>query len=274
MNVTEAHRARHLLIHLDRGDDLPGALLSAPRRPGGARCVHHRRGHPRQRGDRRLRRRGTREIRRRIDTPSTVISLQGSAAMNAGALGARLTVTLARETDQGLVMAGGVLLAGLARSLDLWVTVLDDTRLERAPGEHGPALVARKHGSVLDAAPASPAPLPRPEPKSPAAPVIPPARGSEPQGAVPAFVAGAASAPPQKPLRPREDPARPTWRRAIGEATLRSASFTVVGSDGDNLLVRAEPDGRVRTLVLKVLRVEPQPDGPDGRRRFKLERKN
>ncbi len=29
MNVREAHRTRHLVIRLDRGDELPGALIRA-----------------------------------------------------------------------------------------------------------------------------------------------------------------------------------------------------------------------------------------------------
>jgi hypothetical protein len=48
----------------------------------------------------------------------------------------------------------------------------------------------------------------------------------------------------------------------------------VVTSNGDQIGLRPEPDGRVRTVALAMLKIEPQPDGPDGQRRFKLARKN
>ena len=44
--------------------------------------------------------------------------------------------------------------------------------------------------------------------------------------------------------------------------------------NGDQISLRVEPDGRVRAVALAMLKIEPQPDGPDGKRRFKLARKN
>jgi hypothetical protein len=49
---------------------------------------------------------------------------------------------------------------------------------------------------------------------------------------------------------------------------------TVIGSDGDKIRLRQNKDGRVREVALAMLKVEPQPDGPDGQRQFKLARKN
>jgi predicted DNA-binding protein with PD1-like motif len=287
MNVSEASRARHLLIHLDRGDDLPEALLRALTERE-ARAAWITGTGSLESAELSLLDPQGREQRRYLDTPSTVTSLSGNAAIEAGVLSVHLAVTLARETDQGLVLAGGALLAGRPRSLDLLVTVFDDLQLQRLPGENGRGgLTGKKVGSVLTPEPRAlePRPEPRapepraPEPRAPelrsAAPVvIPAARGSEPQAAPPAFQAGASAALPLKPAKPKDDfdGVYPEPGDLVTHFTFGECS--VVGSDGDRISLRPTPDGRVLTVALSVLKIEPQPDGPDGQRRFKLSRKN
>jgi hypothetical protein len=47
----------------------------------------------------------------------------------------------------------------------------------------------------------------------------------------------------------------------------------VLRSDGDRLHLRVRKDQRIREIALEMLRVARLPDGDDGKRRFKLERR-
>jgi hypothetical protein len=302
MNVTEANRARHLVIHLDRGDELPASLLRAlndhEARAGWISGVGSL-----ESAELGVEGPDGRELRRRLDTPSAVVALSGNVAVEGGALDVRLSVTLARETELGLTLAGGTLLAARARSLDLHVTVFDDLQLQRSADERGTStLTGKKHSSVLSAEPArapviearypvtearapeprAPEPVRAPEPAR-APVVIPAARGSEPRAAaVPVYppVAPSAQMPPgggnipTKLVKPKED--IDDIYPEVGDLVHHFAfgDCTVIASNGDQISLRVEPDGRVRAVALAMLKIEPQPDGPDGKRRFKLARKN
>ena len=102
MEVMEARRGRDLVVRLERGDELPGALVRALDR------AEAKSGWVQGEGvleaaeltlfdaERR-----TWSPARRIATPCTIVSLTGSIATLGGETSLRLSVTLARET--GLV---------------------------------------------------------------------------------------------------------------------------------------------------------------------------
>src|SRR6185503_16531371 len=82
------------------------------------------------------------------------------------------------------------------------------------------------------------------------------------------------TAMPLKPVKPKED--LDDVYPEVGDLVNHFAfgDCTVVASNGDQISLRSDPDGRVRAVALAMLKIEPQPDGPDGKRRFKLARKN
>ncbi len=276
MNVTEANRARHLVIHLDRGDELPASLLRALNEHE-ARSGWISGTGSLESAELAIEGLDGRETRRRLDTPSSVVALTGNVAIEGGAIGLRLSVTLSRETELGLTLAGGTLVGGRARSLDLHLTIFDDVQLVRGGDERGQSVLSgKKHGSVLTGE-LGRTPVVEAKPAAP----IPAARGSEPR-AVPVYppVAQAAQASasggimPAKPVKPKDD--IDDVYPEIGDLVHHFAfgDCTVIASNGDQISLRVEPDGRVRAVALAMLRIEPQPDDADGKRRFKLARKN
>jgi predicted DNA-binding protein with PD1-like motif len=238
MNVREAHRTRHLVIRLDQGDELPGALVRALE-SAGARAGFLTGVGALEAASLTLPDRGT----RRVDTPCEVLNLSGDIGQHDGAIAVRLSAVLARETDLGLSTFGGQIAWARARSLDLLVVVLDDLSLARgADAAAGPPIAPAAAPAVAPAAPPAPAP-------------------------------GEGPALPQKPQKPQDDvEAYPE----VGDKVIHFAfgEGTVIGSDGDRIQIRQDRDGRVRAVGINVLRIEPPTTGPDGVRTFRLHRKS
>jgi len=312
MNITEARRTRHLVIRLDRGDELPAALTraldEAEARAGwltgtgafeAAEIVlYDQAGRDFDRT-------------RRIDAPCGVVSLSGNVAISEGALSLRLFTTLARETELGLQLAAGQLVWARAFSVELHMVVFDDLTLLRAADERtGLAVISAKSRAATPPAAAPPAPAepvrpappppaepPRAAPPAPAEPVRPapphPAEPVRPAPPHPAEPVRAAPPPPAEPQRaappsppPAESPAlppKPVRPRDdidvypdVGDAVahFHFGECTVISSDGDRIRLRQDRDGRVREVALSMLRIEPPTTLPDGRRHFKLSRKH
>ena len=206
MNVREAHRTRHLVIRLDRGDELPAALAraldEADARSGfitgvgaleAAELAHYNQ-HTR-----------AYDKPRRLDAPCEVLALSGNVAMLDGAASLRLTAVLSRETDTGLVTFGGQLVWGRAFELELHVIVFDDLTLTRIADERtGLPVLAGRHSA--GSAPAAPAPVAAPpapvqHAPAPAAHAPPPAPPPPAPAPTVTFTPARSVTPPAPPQR-------------------------------------------------------------------------
>jgi predicted DNA-binding protein with PD1-like motif len=256
MNVHESNRTRTLVIRLDRGDELPAALMRALDEAEARSAwitgtgtleaaeiaVYDAEARPSARA-------------RKIDAPVALVSLSGNAAIEGGVLSLRLLATLARETEVGPQIMAGLLVWGRALSVELCVTALDDLALARAADDRtGLALLSgRRHG---DASP-PPGPVAR----------LPQQAGSPPN-------APEAPAMPQRIMRPQEEQPE-AYPEAGDEVThFHFGECTVVSSDGDRIRLRQGQDGRVREVALTMLRIGPPTVLGDGRKHFVLARKN
>lgn len=304
MNVREAHRTRHLVIRLDRGDELPAALVRAldevEARSGfitgvgaleAAELAHY---------DQASR---AYEKTRRIDAPSELVSLSGNVALLDGGASVRLSAVLSREADTGLATLSGQLVWARVFAVELHVVVLEDLALTRIADDRTglPVLAARPAAANVVATPPAPAALPKPAPapepvatvvaaprppapQPPAATIAPivtppptppdpsPAVRPAPQPTLPLSPPDA-NAMPQRPQKPREELDN---YPDVGDAVMHFAfgECTVLSSDGDRIRLRQERDGRVREVALAMLRIEAPALGEDGTRHFKLHRKN
>lgn len=292
MNVIESRRSRSLIVRLERGEELPSALLRALGEVE-ARAAWITGTGSLEAAEVTVYDQLSREFdrTRKIDTPSGVVSLTGNVALEGGALSLRLSVVLARETDLGMQLLAGQLVSGRAFSLELCVVAFDDVSLVRAPDERTglPVLTAQKGAlpRVSEARPLAPAaassPPVQPAPAASAAPA-PQAAAYAPQA--PAAPARAAETPQYPPPSPPTEtpvlPQKPSQRRdepeiypEVGDAVMHFhfGECTVISSDGDRIRLRQDRDGRVREVALAMLRIEP-PTVHDGKRNFKLSRKN
>jgi predicted DNA-binding protein with PD1-like motif len=265
MNVCEANRARHLVIRLDRGDELPSALVRAlshaEARAGfitgcgaleAAELAHYDQA------------RRTYERARRIDAPCEVLSLSGNIAVLDGVASVRLSAVLSRETDVGLATLAGQLVWGRAFSLELHVTVFDDLALVRVADDRTglPVLEGRRAGAGAIAEP-------RPALESSSA---------EPP-AVQAFhhaPAAQANEGPALPVRPQKLQQDHEEYPDVGDTVLHFhfGECTVVSSDGDRIRLRQDKDGRVLDVALTKLRIERVSGAPEEAKHFRLHRKN
>ncbi len=260
MNVKEARQARHLLIRLDRGDELPASLVraldAAEAHSGFVTGVGSLEAATITLPDQGM---------RRIEAPTEVVALSGNIARLDGALSIRLSAVLARETDLGLATSGGQLVWARAQSLELHVVVLDDLSLTRTadPNTGLPVLEGRP----------APRTVPAPAKSSPTAALEPPSPPPPPVATVAPTPVPANEGPalPQKPQKPVEDFDNypETGDRVIH---FHFGECTVIGSEGDRIRLRQDKDGRVREVALTMLRIEAV--DVDGTRLFKLHRKN
>lgn len=264
MIVTEAHRTRNLLIRLDRGEELPAALLRALGEVE-ARAAWITGMGTVEAAEIVLYDQRSRELNRsrRIEAPCGVVSLTGNAALVDGVLALQLSVTLARETDAGLSLLAGQLVWARAFSMELSVVAFDDVALLRTPDERTGLL-------SLTARPAAASTLT----ESPRAPVAM-LRATEPPAVAlypPSTPAAETPAMPQRPMRPRDDA---EIYPEVGDTVMHFhfGECTVIGSDGDRIRLRQDRDGRVREVALSMLRIEP-PTIINEKRNFKLLRKN
>jgi predicted DNA-binding protein with PD1-like motif len=220
---------------------------------------------------------GTLGSTRRIAGPVQVLSLEGSIGLSQGEPSMSLRALLARETDRGLETLAGEIVSARTIALEVLVTALDDVALERTldasagvwllgggAGSRG-ALEQPRRAVEPERAPppawssaleASEHVEARPRPAaSPSAP-----------GVTPAII-------PQRPPRPEVDLDTPSPEPGDVVDHFAFGRADVVKSDGDRLHLKVHKDGRIREIALEMLRVSRMPDGDDGKRRFKLERR-
>jgi predicted DNA-binding protein with PD1-like motif len=257
MNVSEARRTRHLVLRLDRGDELPQALVRAldalEARAGwieghgaleAAEIALHD-GKPPGRA-------------RRVEGLVDVVQIGGSVALQDGVLTPRLTATLARETELGLQVFAGQVIWARAFAVELHVTVFDDLGLARVRDDLTglPLLVGRSPGAPPEP---SRAPIVTPPPDPPRASPAP----------------AAIEAPPM-PVRPARQQEEHEAYPEVGDAVthFHFGECTILSSDGDRIRLRQDKDGRVREVALSMLKIEAPTTLPDGKRHFKLQRKN
>lgn len=265
MNVLEARRARHLIIRLDRGEELPAALVraldEAEARAGWIEGVGSLEKAEVALFDQASR---TYAKTRVLDGPCDVVALSGNIALQQGETSLRLSATLARESGVGLQLAAGELVWARVYGLELRVTAFDDLPLVRVFDDRTGTMQLATQSSALPALAGEP---PR---------LAPPVHAAEPPRATPpAPAAELAAAPlPQRPIRPRqEDEPYPE----VGDSVthFHFGECTVISSDGERIRLRQERDGRVREVSLTMLRIEPPTvDAATGRKQFRLARKN
>jgi predicted DNA-binding protein with PD1-like motif len=263
MNVRESKKSRQLVIRLDRGEELPAALVralgeaearSAFIQGVGALeaaevAVYDQVAHAYSKT-------------RRIDGGCEAISIAGNVAAMEGATTVRLSAMLAREGALGIEAFGGQLVWARVFSLELQATVLDDVTLTRVADDRTglPSLVARPAGTNTIPAAGDPPAAAIPLPAAPAHAPVPSTNHDGP-------------ALPARPVRPVDDV------EAYPEVGDRVTHFhfgecTVVGSDGDRIRLQQDKDNRVREVALTMLKIEDPTTLPDGKRHFKLGRKH
>ncbi|WP_437644442.1 PPC domain-containing DNA-binding protein [Sorangium sp. So ce362] len=293
MNVLEARRARHLIIRLDRGEELPAALVraldEAEARAGWIEGTGSLEKAEIALFDQASR---TYAKTRVLEGPCDVVALSGSVALQQGETSLRLSATLARESGVGLQLAAGELVWARVYGLELRVTAFDDLPLVRAfddrtglmqlaaqstgiaatvsepPRMAPPAQAAEPTRTAPPAQAAEPPRAMAPEPPRAAASVAEPARAATTSVMEPAPL------PLHRPVRPRqEEESYPE----VGDSVthFHFGECTVISSDGERIRLRQERDGRVREVSLTMLRIEPHTVDPaTGRKQFRLARKN
>lgn len=262
MNITESRRTRHLLLRIDRGEELPAALIRALEQAE-ARSAW-------------ITGIGTLEAMeialfdvasknygrpRRIEGSADVLSLAGNIASHEGASFLRMTATLARETELGMHVFGGELVWARAYALELHITVFDDLTLTRGYDDRtGLAMLAFKPSAEAPrAAHAASAASPPPPPEPAASPAPAPAG-------------------PALPARPvRAAPEEPELYPETGDLVthFHFGECEVLSSDGDRIRLKQIRDSRVREVSLSMLKIEPPTvEGESGKRHFHLARRH
>ncbi|WP_437574452.1 PPC domain-containing DNA-binding protein [Sorangium sp. So ce887] len=295
MNVLEARRARHLIIRLDRGEELPAALVraldEAEARAGWIEGTGSLEKAEIALFDQASR---TYAKTRVLEGPCDVVALSGSVALQQGETSLRLSATLARESGVGLQLAAGELVWARVYGLELRVTAFDDLPLVRAFDDRTGLMQLAAQSTGIPATVSEPprmtppAQAAEPTRTAPPAPAAEPPRAmaAEPPRAAVASVAEPARAAttsvmepavlplPHRPVRPRqEEESYPE----VGDSVthFHFGECTVISSDGERIRLRQERDGRVREVSLTMLRIEPHTVDPaTGRKQFRLARKN
>lgn len=286
MKVIEANRTRHVVLRLDRGEELPAALARGLEEAGvragwlegfgtldaaeiAVLDARHR----------------TYSKARRFEAGGDAVSLNGNVSQLDGSTCVRLFATLSRETDAGLALVGGELLWGRAFSIEIHVTAFEDAGLARVADDRTglPALVRPSAAGGSDTKGRSAAE----EPPAPQAAVPTPGRGPRPADAtLPSIVDMARAAlgekqeapqhlqPPRR-ERPPED-ASEVYPEVGDIAThFHFGECKIISSDGDKIRLQQLKDLRVREVALAALRTElVRQDADTGQRHFRLQRKN
>lgn len=294
MNVRESRKARHLVIRLGKGEELPGALVraldEAEARSGFIRGVGAL-----EAAEVAVYDQSARSYRRsrRVEGGAEVIALEGNVAALDGVTTVRMSAMLAREGELGMSVFGGQLLWARVFELELDVTVLDDVSLSRVADDATglPALIARAAPqnaipvTAPSAAPPAAIPLPAaPEPEPIEQPAPRPAieqpaprpviEQPAPRPALDGAKLGTGTAPlPARPMRARDDlEVYPD----VGDRVMHFAfgECVVIGSDGDRIRLQQDKDSRVREVALTMLKIEAPVTLDDGKRFFKLGRKH
>lgn len=277
MNIIEARRARNLLLRVDRGEELPSAVLRALDQAEARAAWIHGIGSL-EAAELALFDQQSKSYSRahRIEGPTDILSLQGNVAVHEGAGFLRMSATLARETDVGLVVFGGELVWARAYAVELHVTAFDDLTLTRSFDERtGLALLTSRASEVVSRASDSARPAPPPEPVRQVSAIEPPRAPSSPTG-----YQSSGEAPPQAPALPTRPMRHQDEVEVYPEVGDHVSHFhfgecVVLSSDGDRIRLRQDRDGRVREVSLTMLKIElPTIDPESGKRHFRLARKN
>lgn len=266
----QARKTRTLILRVERGEELPAALIQALDRAGATSGWVQGTGifeaaelvlfDATER---------TYERPRRIESPSTLLALSGSIASFGGLTTPRLTATLARETETGLEVLGGELAWARALSVELAVTVFEDLNLIRVADEgtglpmltDGPPLQPPQT-ALFDSTP----PVSAPAAQLHASAQPPPIQSAASTGATP-------TAPPRRARAADEVDTYPEAGDYVSH--FHFGECVVVDSDGDRIRLRQSRDGRVREVSLTMLKIEtPTLDPETGARTFRLGRKN
>jgi predicted DNA-binding protein with PD1-like motif len=275
MNVAESKRVRHLVLHVERGEELPVALIRA------LHDVEAKAAHITGVGIVEAAELASIDPRGqsatyRLDTPALVMSLAGDVAVEDGATNVHLYATLARQTDLGHQTVSGHVRWARASALDLFVTVFDDLVLERLTDDHGfPAALhatsrAPSGGSVRTTTEEpTREPIAAPVAAAPKPVVRETDLDLKLQPSAPALT------PPARLPKPHEDTTE-VYPDVSDLATHFSfGECEVISSDGERIRLRQIKDGRVREVSLAMLKVEgPTTDPATNKRLFKLSRKN
>ena len=291
MKVIEANRTRHLVLRLDRGEELPASLAHALEEAGvragwlegfgtldaaelAVLDAKHK----------------TYSKARRFEAGGDVVSLGGNVSQLDGATCVRLFATISRETDAGLGLVGGELLWARAFSLEIHVTAFEDVGLARVADERTglPALVrpsaasgeargserrprgAEEHAGAPTVAAPRPGRPPGPRPADTTMPsIVEMARAvmgdrADPPGPL---------APPKR-ERPKED-ASEVYPEVGDIAThFHFGECKIISSDGDKIRLQQLKDLRVREVALAALKTELVRTDETGQKHFRLLRKN
>lgn len=265
----QTRRTRTLVLRVERGEELPAALIQALDRAEARSGWVQGTGifeaaeivlfDPAERAY---------ERPRRLESPTSLLALSGSIATLGGLTTPRLTVTLARETDAGLEVLGGELGWARALSVELTVTVFDDLNLVRVADE-GTGLPMLTDGPPVQPPQAALFDAPAPDSTQPASQHAP-----SPAGIHTSANTGATPAAP--PRRIRADDDVDVYPEAGDHVShFHFGECVVVDSDGDRIRLRQARDGRVREVSLTMLKIEPPTIDPEtGARAFRLGRKH
>lgn len=289
MNVAESKRVRHLVLHVERGEELPVALIRALHDAEAKAASITGVGIVEAIELASIDSRG-KSFTHRIDTPTVLVSLVGNVAVEDGATNVHLYATLARQTDVGPQAIAGHVRWARAAAMDLIVTVFDDLVLERLTDDQGfsstlvattraTASVARSVTSVTVVAeepqrvPAAAVVTPPPAAREPI--VTPPPAAPKPVVKEAEVETRPALAPPARAAKPEEDPNEiyPEMNDLVNHFSFGDCE--VVSSDGERIRLRQIKDGRVREVSLEMLKIERHTIDPvTNQRSFKLSRKN
>ena len=273
IDVQRSDKSRHLVLRVSAGDSIPESLTTTLRdehvscgwlRGSGVLTDVELRAY-----DPTLSGFGS---ARRMDGPVHALVLEGAIGLSEGEPSLSIRSLLSREADFGLQTVSGEIGSARVVALELFVTALDDVALTRTldetagvwllgqasaamppRGSRAQSATSREWSAALEASDAADREPPRRQPAAP---------GTRLGAAIPA-------------RPPRAGPDLDTPFPEAGDAVDHFAfgRCDVLKSDGDRLHVKVHKDGRIREIVLSILRVSRLPDSEDGRRRFKLERR-
>jgi hypothetical protein len=207
------------------------------------------------------------------------VTLEGSIGFMDGQPSLGAHVVLSREGDAGLETIAGEIVSARVVALEAIVLVADDVRWSREVDERTgvPLLSGVSDGAGFAAE------------RAPRIGTAKEDRGADPawSDAVAAsadadreatrrsvYPSVSASVLPPKPVRPAasfDDAPFPEAGDRVEHFAFGSCE--VLKSDGDRLHVKVAKDSRVKEIALEMLRVTPLGETPEGRRRFKLDRK-
>lgn len=278
IDVHRSHRPRYLVIRVPDGEAIPGALVQTLEDErvtcgwlsgGGVLADVELRAYSAGAG--------SLGNARRIEGPVHVLALEGSIGVSGGGVSLSLRAMLGRETDHGLETLSGEIASARSVALELFVTALEDVTIERSLDEAAGLWMVTASGestsggrpqvtlagppapwsAALNASDGDAEPRPRPLPTQPGRP----------------REAAAGGMPMRPPTRRAAEVDTPLPEQGDSVEHFAFGRADVVKSDGDRLHLKVHKDGRVREIALGMLKVTRMPDGEEGRRHFKLERR-